>query len=177
VVTATKSLFNAFAHEPDIAHIFRQSSSALKRMNLRGMFMAMTMLKINNNRVMVGLAGMPPVLLYRAATGAVEEIVIKAMPLGSPLSAPYQQQESELAAGDCVVLMSDGFPERFNEGGEMIGYECAKLMLEQIAGESPQEIVNRFVQAGDSWAGARAQDDDVTFVVLKINGGDTIKTT
>src|SRR5262249_48274780 len=41
VVTATKSLFEALAHQPDITHIFRQASCSLKRMNLRSLFMAM----------------------------------------------------------------------------------------------------------------------------------------
>ncbi|HEY0050389.1 MAG TPA: 7TM diverse intracellular signaling domain-containing protein, partial [Pyrinomonadaceae bacterium] len=44
VVTATKSLFNAFAGESDIARIFQKTSAALKKMNLRGLFMAMAML-------------------------------------------------------------------------------------------------------------------------------------
>ena len=49
VVTATKSLFNAFADDGNIPQIFKQSSKVLKAMNLRGLFMAMTMLKIKDN--------------------------------------------------------------------------------------------------------------------------------
>jgi serine phosphatase RsbU (regulator of sigma subunit) len=40
-------------------------------------------------------------------------------------------------------------------------------MLPEIAFESPQEIINHFVRAAETWAGIRPADDDVTFVILK----------
>jgi len=39
-----------------------------------------------------------------------------------------------LEAGDTVVLMSDGFPERFNGRSEILGYERAKAVLGEAAG-------------------------------------------
>lgn len=168
VVTAAKSLFNVFAESNDIPQIFRQSSRALKAMNLRGLFMAMTMMKIKDNNLIVSIAGMPPLLVYRAATGEVEEVALKAVPLGGITKFVYRQVELELMPGDCVVAMSDGFPEMFNEAGEMLGYDKAPSILKEIAQATPQEVVNNFVEAGEAWAGGRAQDDDVTFVVLKV---------
>lgn len=75
--------------------------------------------------------------------------------------------------------MSDGFPERFNERGEILDYEKAKATLAQIAHQSPSEIIEHFVEVGEAWAEGRAQDDDVTFVVLKVNkeGSDKWKLT
>ncbi len=64
--------------------------------------------------------------------------------------------------------MSDGFPEMFNEAGEMLADDAAKNVLAETAGESAQEIINRFVEVGEQWAGTRPSDDDVTFVVLKV---------
>jgi serine phosphatase RsbU (regulator of sigma subunit) len=168
MVTATKSLFNNLAHEADIAYIFKQSSAALKKMNLRGLFMAMTILKITGQRLLVSAAGMPSALIYRAATGEVEEIMIRAMPLGSTSNFAYKQHEYSLLAGDCVVVMSDGFPELFNEQNEMFDYARARRTFAEVAGDSPQEIINRFVETGEKWAGNRPADDDVTFVVMKI---------
>jgi len=168
MVTATKSLFITHAHESDITSVFRQTSRALKAMNLRGLYMAMTVLKLKNSRLVIAAAGMPSTLIYRAATKQIEEIAIRAMPLGSVANFPYKQQELNLFAGDTVVLMSDGFPEMFNEAGEMLDYGKAKTVLEETARQSPQEIINRFVEVGEQWAGTRAQDDDVTFVVLKV---------
>jgi serine phosphatase RsbU (regulator of sigma subunit) len=168
VVTATKSLFNAFADDENIPQIFKQTSRALKKMNLRGLYMAMAMVKIKGGSLTICAAGMPSALIYRAASKRVEEVVIRAMPLGSVSNFAYQQQTLNLAAGDCIVLMSDGFPEMFNEAGEMLADDTASKLLRETADKSPQEIINRFVEVGERWAGTRPPDDDVTFVVIKI---------
>ena len=168
VVTATKGLFNNLAPAPDITDTFKQISHSLKGMNLRGLFMGMTMLKVKNNLVNLSCAGMPPVLVYRENDRRVEEISIKAMPLGSIANFPYKQMQISLSVGDTIMLMSDGFPEMFNEAGEMIADETAKNVLAETAHQSPQEIINHFVEAGQNWAGTRPADDDVTFVVLKM---------
>ena len=167
MVTATKSLFNNLADESDITHIFKQSSAALKKMNFRGLFMAMTILKVKDNSLLMSAAGMPSALIYHAASRKVEEVVIRAMPLGSVSNFAYRQQEFTLSAGDCVVVMSDGFPEMFNEAGEMQDFAQAKIELEKTAQNSPQAIIEHFVKTGEAWARTRPPDDDVTFVVLK----------
>jgi serine phosphatase RsbU (regulator of sigma subunit) len=168
VVTATKGLFNNLAHAPDIADTFGQISRSLKAMNLRGLFMALTMLKINGNRAFIGMAGMPSILIYRRATGQIEEVAIRAMPLGSFSKSAYVQRELTLSKGDCVVLMSDGFPEMFNEAGEMLADETAGDILRKNAAAPAEEIIKRFVETGEKWAGSRSPDDDVTFVILKV---------
>ncbi|MFN2455422.1 MAG: GAF domain-containing SpoIIE family protein phosphatase [Pyrinomonadaceae bacterium] len=175
MVTAAKSLFETLAHTPDIPQIFNQSSRVLKRMNLRSLYMAMMMMKIKDNHLKVSVAGMPPLLIYRAATKCVEELALTGMPLGSLKEFPYKQAELQLSVGDTLMLMSDGFPEMFNEAGEMLDYAKAKSLLEEIAHASPQEIVNHFVRVGDEWAGTRAQDDDVTFVVLQVKNGNGVE--
>ena len=167
VVTATKGLFNNLADAPDIPNTFRQISSSLKAMNLRGLFMAMTMLKIKDERVILSSAGMPSTLVYRSATNSVEEIPLKAMPLGSMVNFPYREESFAMSGGDCIIIMSDGFPEMFNAENEMIGFEKAGQILPGIAGKSSQEIIDHFVETAEKWAGMRPADDDVTFVVLK----------
>jgi serine phosphatase RsbU (regulator of sigma subunit) len=137
-------------------------------MNLRGLFMAMTMLKIKDNQVQISSAGMPATLIYRAATKQVEEIFIKAMPLGSIVKFPYVQQQISLSPDDCLVIMSDGFPEMFNHQNEMLGFDKAAEVLPNLADNSPEEVVNCLVHIGETWAGTRPADDDVTFVVLKV---------
>lgn len=170
IVTATKGLFNHLAGEPDIAVIFRHISRSLKAMHLRGLYMAMTMLKIKDNVLSIGVAGMPSALIHRRATNTVEEIAVRAVPLGSLTNFTYKQQEFTLQAGDTLILMSDGFPEMFNNKMEMLGYDAAEATLRAHAHLSAQGIINRFVETGEAWAQGRAQDDDVTFVVLKAKG-------
>jgi serine phosphatase RsbU (regulator of sigma subunit) len=170
VVTAMKSLFRTFAGEPDAAQILRQSSRVLKEMNLRAMFMALAVAKIKGRGLVVAGAGMPPLLVYRAATHSVESVPLSGAPLGSMKNYAYRRQELALAPGDVALFLSDGFTERFNEAGEMLGDEAAARALAAAAHLAPQEIVGQLTRAGDEWAGARAQDDDVTFVAVKVTG-------
>jgi serine phosphatase RsbU (regulator of sigma subunit) len=168
VVTAMKSLFRTFAAEPEIAPVFTRSSKVLKEMNLRSLFMGLTMIKLNGRRLKISSAGMPPMLIFRAEMGHVEEVLIKAMPLGSVNGYPYREQELSLGRGDVVVLMSDGLPERFNPAGEMFDYSRTVEALAMASDRSPQEIIEYLVSAGEAWAEGRPQDDDITFVVLKV---------
>lgn len=168
MVTAVKSLFAAFAQQPDLVKILEQLSGALKRMNLRSLFMAMTMVKVKGLRLTVSIAGMPPVLIYRAATGVVEEIAISAMPLGSITNYRYRQLETTIASGDAVVIMSDGLPERFNSQNEMLDYAATRCAFAEASSRSSAGIIEELVKTGEAWADGRPQDDDVTFVVLKV---------
>ncbi len=168
VVTAMKGLFLTFAAEPEIAAVFDRSSRVLKGMNLRSLFMGLTMVKLNGRRMKVSSAGMPPVLIYRAETGSVEEVMIKAMPLGSVTGYSYRERELTLGCGDVVVLMSDGLPERFNQAGEMFDYSRTKESLARAAALAPREVIGRMVGAGEAWAEGRQQNDDITLVALKV---------
>ncbi len=168
LVTATKGLFNAMADEPDIARFFHRSSHALKRLNLRYLYMALMLAKVNGNHVRLSAAGMPPALVYRSASGEVEEVVIQGLPLGGGARFPYQEREIELAPADVLVFMSDGFPERFNASGEMLDYDVARRVLAESADRSAREIIDHFVNTGETWADGHPQNDDVTFVVMKV---------
>lgn len=169
MVTAAKSLFNHLAEEESMVGILRQSSIALKRMNLRSLFMALMLVRVRGGGVTLSSAGMPPALLYRSSTGVIEEIAINGMPLGSMTNFPYRQAEFELAAGDVLLLMSDGLPERFNDTGEMLDYDRIRDALSDLAERKPSEIVEGLIRIGDQWAAGRQLDDDMTFVVIKMS--------
>jgi serine phosphatase RsbU (regulator of sigma subunit) len=167
VVAATKCLFNHLAGQSDLVATLDQASRALKRMNLRSLFMALTLVKLNGERLKCGVAGMPPILIYRAATQTIEEIPLRGAPLGGLSSYDYRQTELTLAVNDTLLLLSDGLPERFNAAGEMFGYEPIKELLLAHASAPPQIIVERLLEAGDEWAAGRPADDDMTFVALR----------
>ena len=168
VVTAMKSLFYTLALEPSLAEVLNQSSRVLKSMNLRSLFMALTLVKLEGNDLRIASAGMPPALLYRRATNEVEEILMKTKPLGSMKNYPYREQSIVLQSGDVLMLMSDGFPERFNAASEILGFDKGAGILHSAHSLTATQIVAAFIQAEDQWAQGFAQNDDVTFVVLKV---------
>ena len=168
MVTATKSLFESLGGELDTVTFMNKANSTIKDMRLEKLKMAFTILKIKEKRLYASGAGMPSLLIYRDSSKDLEEINFEGMPLGSLAAFPYEEKQTELLAGDKVILMSDGFPERQNPAGEMLGYPAANTAILQAANKSPQDIVEHLVAKGENWADGRPQDDDVTFVVIEV---------
>jgi serine phosphatase RsbU (regulator of sigma subunit) len=50
----------------------------------------------------------------------------------------------------------------------MFDYTRTKESLTLAAALPPREIIGRLVEAGEVWAEGRLQDDDITFVALKV---------
>jgi serine phosphatase RsbU (regulator of sigma subunit) len=110
---------------------------------------------------------MPPVMIYRAGTGEVEEIEIAGYPLGVSDSAQYQEETFDVSPDDVIMMMTDGLPERLNLRNEYFDYDRTKALFAEAARGTPEEIVERMLQGGEEWAEGRPQDDDITLVVLK----------
>ncbi|NOX19477.1 MAG: SpoIIE family protein phosphatase [Chlorobi bacterium] len=168
IVTATKSLFNSYAQNPDILFTLAEISRSIKQMKFKRLSMCLSLLKIDGNKLRISAAGMPPALIYRAADKKFEEILIKGMPLGATDHFPYQLRETELFSGDAMLLMSDGFPELFNEKKEMYGYDRAKETFFEAAESSAETIIETLKRKATEWANGKPPDDDITFIVLKM---------
>jgi serine phosphatase RsbU (regulator of sigma subunit) len=168
MVSATKSLFHALADEPAPLQFIKKGSEAIKAMGLKKMYMALTIAKFKDHHMHVAAAGMPFPLIYRSSSGRVEEVALKGMPLGGFANFPYKDKKLLLNEGDAVLFMSDGFEEMFNPQGEILGEERVKKHFKEIAANAPEEIIEHLKKAGETWANGRDQQDDVTFVVIKI---------
>jgi serine phosphatase RsbU (regulator of sigma subunit) len=172
MVTIAKSHFHTLA-ESSPKTLLERMNTGIRAMHLRGVFMGLTVVKLHHakqseRRITFALAGMPPSLVYRAASGTVETLVLKAPPLGAFAGFPFQELEAVLLPGDVLLLLSDGLPELFNVDDEQLGDDNILECFQQNALQSPQTIIDALVQLGDEWGGERAQDDDVTLVVMKV---------
>jgi len=171
LVAVIKSLFSSFAHRQGLRQFLADSSVAIRRMGLERSAMALALVRLLPTeagwRATLTSAGMPPVLLYRAATGVVEEIALPGMPLGGILGFPYQEVERTLEPGDTLLLMSDGFPEALNPDGHELGYGAAQEHFRAAAQDSAQEVVQALTAATEAWTAGAPLDDDVTFVVMR----------
>lgn len=168
MVTAAKSLFSTHAANPDILFTFSEISRCIKHMDMHLLTMCMTVMKINQNKMIMSTAGMPPTLIFRNQTKQLEEIALKGMPLGAVESFPYAIKETELNSGDTLLMMSDGFPELFNNEKELYGYERVQNDFHKVAEKSPEQIIDRLKENAFEWSGDSEPDDDVTFVVIKV---------
>lgn len=168
MVATVKSLFAALGSNMMIRDFFSRCTEILKNMNLGNLFMSMTLLRIKENYVIASSAGMPPIILYKRELDIVDEYVIKGMPLGAFVGFDYEEIELELSSGDVVLLMSDGLTELFNENKEMFGDKRIMDLLRNNSNKTPDDLINVFVEAAEKWRGYSPQNDDITFVVIKI---------
>ena len=168
VVSAVKSLFKTSAPDTSNLETLERISQGIKSMNLKRLYMAMTLATLDDNRLTLTAAGMPPALIYRADEDLVEEILLEGMPLGGFIGAERQEASYQLQSGDTVLLMSDGLPEMLNSENEMLDYPRTKAAFEEVADQSPKTIIDRIFKVSTLWADGEPQADDVTLVVIKV---------
>ncbi len=168
VVSAVKSLFKTSAPGAGNLETLERISQGVKSMNLKRLYMAMTLVTFAGNRVTLAVAGMPPALIYRADEDLVEEILLGGMPLGGFIGAEREEASFDLQSGDTILLMSDGLPEMLNPENEMLDYPKMKELFEEVSDQPPKAIIDHLFKASTSWADGEPQADDITLVVIKV---------
>ena len=122
-------------------------------------------------RVTVVSAGHPPVLHYRARSGAVEELGRPAVPLGTGLDPRLGEDSEGLAAGDVLLFYSDGVPEATDVHGEAFGHQRLAAALSRSAiGSSAGEVRGSVLDGVNRFKGDVELADDLTVVVAKVTG-------
>ena len=168
MVSVTKGLFQNLASCSSLEEVINQFNHSLYSMKLQPMYMTLRILRIKDSNLDVIGAGMFPFLIYNPITGDIREIESTGPPLGAFPQGQYSNKEIKLAKGDVILLMTDGFTERRNDKNEMIGDKKSEEILREISNGSANEIIQRFVKECDAWGGDIPQDDDVTFIAIKM---------
>lgn len=168
MVILAKGLFNTLAHEPDLLTIMNTFNRSIKQMNMYMLTMCMSLIRIKDDKLEYSSAGMPPMHIYRKSTGKVEQLILKAMPLGAFYNFPYQKIETELYKGDVILLMSDGLVELFNDQKETYGLENIVESFRTSAEKSPQDIIDCIYRQSTTWSGEIPFVDDLTMIVIKV---------
>jgi len=168
MVAIMKTLFITDSSKLDLLDFFNISNKTINTLNLGRMMMAFMMLKIKSDKIEIANAGMPPLLIYRKEIKEVEEVMANGMPIGAMKNFPYQVIETEILAGDTLLLLSDGFPELKNDKDEQYGYNRVKETFKSLAEKEPAEIIDKLKNECITWSNGKEHDDDVTFVVIKI---------
>lgn len=113
-------------------------------------------------------AGHTRPLLYRASSGAIEQLDAEGMLLGIMREPEFEERECALAAGDILLLHTDGLAEAENSSGEFFGTErlCRLLAAQQQNG--PEEILAAIFTELAAFTENSALSDDVSLVALKV---------
>ncbi len=80
----------------------------------------------------------------------------------------YEQSEVELAAGDMLVLCTDGITESANEAREQFGLDRLKAVLTESAGRSAEGLPDKILKAVAEHSAGAPQADDQTILIMEV---------
>lgn len=109
----------------------------------------------------------PPVRLRDGETHTVD--VPPDTPLGMFADTRYRSHALSMAAGDRLLLYSDGITEARNREGEPFGTGRVAALLRRLHAQPPAELVRRLTTEVRSHSGAELRDD-ATVVCLDWHG-------
>jgi sigma-B regulation protein RsbU (phosphoserine phosphatase) len=114
-------------------------------------------------------AGHDPALFYDPQTKSYEELSGQGIPLGVEATWKYKEsKKTGLAAGQIIVLATDGVWETQNLNGEMFGKDRIHDLIWANATLSAKGILNIILDVLNRFAKGKKFEDDVTLVVIKI---------
>lgn len=116
--------------------------------------------------------GCPYPYHYKATSGEVLELQMDGYPLGIRSDASYTTLDVLLEAGDFVVFCSDGIIEAANSEEEIFGFEQTAETIRAGCAEglSAEALIDRLISAVQTFAGDEPQGDDITCVVVRVEG-------
>jgi serine phosphatase RsbU (regulator of sigma subunit) len=171
VVAVVKSLFQTASREPCLSAVLQRIDAGLGTIHRRAASMAMVLVRLEDHRLRVASAGMPPVLVWRHSSGELEELLLPGAPLGTALAnGEYREREVDLDPGDAALIMTDGLVEAANPDGDTLGYDLAGRLFAESAGLEPEAIIDRLVTQVRLFLGGRPLGDDMTLLALKASG-------
>ncbi len=114
-------------------------------------------------------AGHNPPLLFRNG-GEPQELKATGIILGVMDDADYYERTIDLADGDLLLFYTDGVTEAIDREKEQFGEERLIATVKECRGLPSSEVAARIQKAVFDFCGAEPQFDDLTLMVLKVDG-------
>jgi sigma-B regulation protein RsbU (phosphoserine phosphatase) len=111
--------------------------------------------------------GHPPALLLRAGEQACTTLDAQGLLLGLERDALFGEVTVKLAAGDMVVMYTDGVTETRNGAGAEFGRERLEQGVLAHRFADAQTAIDQLFADLAQFAGPTPRDDDVTIVIMK----------
>jgi NarL family two-component system response regulator LiaR len=108
----------------------------------------------------------PPYLLSAKDRGSVQQLGKTGMPLGIFEDATWGLGAAQLAAGDVLVLYTDGITEAQDQQDEFFGEDRLLEIAQSRLGRSAQDIHEGLIGEVRDFVGDAPQYDDITLMVL-----------
>jgi sigma-B regulation protein RsbU (phosphoserine phosphatase) len=115
-------------------------------------------------------AGHDPAIVYDPATDGFEEVESGGLPLGLDGDSQYEECRGDLRPGQVITIGTDGVWESTDSAGDQFGKDRLRDAIRASASGTAQQIVQTILDRLNAFRGEVRATDDVTFVVVKVNG-------
>jgi serine phosphatase RsbU (regulator of sigma subunit) len=113
--------------------------------------------------------GHNPALLFRANSRDVVPMNSSCFPLGMFDSVSCEINRASLAAGDILVLYTDGITEAENSQGEEFGMERLSTVIGRDSSLSAEELMDSIFQSAQDFCQGLGFTNDATVLIVKCN--------
>jgi serine phosphatase RsbU (regulator of sigma subunit) len=134
-------------------------------------FMTMLLATINAQRQEMrwASAGHGPPIIYDAGTDRFPDIDGGDIPLGIYAEVDYEEYvETGVSTGYIILAATDGLWETKGKDGDLYGMDRLRALLRDNAHRSAAEISEVIRNTLAQFRGPTGQDDDLTFVIVKV---------
>jgi PAS domain S-box-containing protein len=167
VVATVKSYFQTLANQYDAVELLEQISLGIRNLQIRSMYMGLTIIKIDDRNITIASSGMPPVYLFKQSLQEMQVISLKGLFLGSEVHRPYNHVDLRFEEGDTLLVMSDGLPELFNKDRHQLDYDRVVERYTASVSLSAAGIITSLNKLAEEWVDGKSNEDDITLVVIK----------
>ena len=119
------------------------------------------------NRLIYASAGHCPILMFRRGNAAAEMKTAGGIPLGVLARVEYESHHEPVAAGDRVVLLTDGLYEVHAPGGAILGMERVAAEIPRLWKGSPPAFCRSLLDFVRAYSGDAPAADDRTLLTLE----------
>src|SRR6266853_2549609 len=111
--------------------------------------------------------GHNPALLFKAQTGDVVPMNSSCFPVGMFDSVTCEINRADLAAGDLLILYTDGITEAENSQGEEFGMERLSALIRRDSSLSAEELMANIFRSAEEFCQGVGFNDDATVLIVK----------
>jgi sigma-B regulation protein RsbU (phosphoserine phosphatase) len=118
-------------------------------------------------------AGHNPPIVVRPRNGSCEMFYLNstAMPVGISADSEFAFGTFQFEIDDLLIAYTDGVTETENDQGEGWGQQRLENLLRSCSRKTPEQIINGILDQVSMFANGQPQQDDMTLVVMAVQGG------
>ena len=149
--------------------ILYRANRTLYRRAEEGLYCALTYAHFDfmANEARIACSGLPYPIHYRASANKAVPLNLPGVPLGLFDNVEYDEVALPLEAGDIFVFHTDGVTEAWN-GKEEFGTSRLAALVARHGQKSADELGAEIEKTLRHWAKDHLNNDDVTFVIVKV---------